>query len=96
MFNPPLEEDKSMMQKLRDRCDTNKFLVHFQPVRTHIIKSITDFHCSSRNHIYFKENKFSFASEQDTKATLTEDSMTSFWGPNSFWKIMHYISVLRG
>lgn len=29
-FNLPLEEDKLMMQKLCDRCDTNKYLVNFQ------------------------------------------------------------------
>lgn len=30
MFNLPWEEDKSMMQKLHDRCDNNKYLAHFQ------------------------------------------------------------------
>lgn len=30
-FNLSLEEDILMMQKLHDRCDTNKFLVHYQP-----------------------------------------------------------------
>lgn len=30
-FNLSLEEDRLMMRKLHDRCDTNKFLVHYQP-----------------------------------------------------------------
>lgn len=46
-------------------------------------QSITDFQCSARNCIYFEENKFEFASEQNRKPTLTEDSTTSFWGRNS-------------
>jgi len=43
-----------------------------------ITQSIIDFQCSGRNCVYFKEKKFSFASEQNTKATLTKDFATIF------------------
>lgn len=42
-----------------------------------IAQSITGLHICSRK-VYFKQNKFSFASEQTTKVNLTENSTTNF------------------
>lgn len=83
-FNLPLEEDILIMQKLHDRCDTNIFLVHFQPEgwsKCTFTQSITGFRYSARNCNYFKENKLSFASEKTHKSYLNKRLHYKFLRP---------------